>query len=187
MESGNCRVWYSLWAEDLGGRRILPILDRKYRCRKPARMTAFSRMTDAKHIEEMFALRKIRPTAIRTMVLRAMIGHTSAFSLPDLEEELATVDKSTLSRTIRLFHEHHLIHSIDDGSGAVKYSVCRDDCQCALGDLHVHFHCNRCGNTYCMEHISIPNIALPEKFTLESVNFVMKGICAQCSDKSRRG
>lgn len=139
---------------------------------------------ETKHIEEMLHQREIKPTAIRMMVLDAMVNRQTAFCLSDLEMELDTVDKSTLSRTINLFHEHHLIHSIDDGSGSIKYSVCREDCQCSLGDLHVHFHCNRCGNTYCMESISIPNIPLPPDFRLQSVNFVMKGICSNCTRKN---
>lgn len=136
---------------------------------------------EKKHPEEILNHREIKPTAIRILVLKTMLGHDSAFTLSDLEGELETVDKSTLSRTIHLFHQHHLIHSIDDGSGSMKYSVCRNDCQCTLGDLHVHFHCNKCGNTYCMESIAIPDIPLPENFRLENVNFVLKGICGKCA------
>ena len=43
------------------------------------------------------------------------------------------------------------------------------------------FNCNRCKNTFCLESISIPPIQLPDKFLLESVNFVMKGMCNECS------
>ena len=38
---------------------------------------------------------------------------------------LDTVDKSTIYRTITLFLAHHLIHGIDDGTGSLKYAVCR--------------------------------------------------------------
>ena len=141
---------------------------------------------DMAYIEKILHLRDIKPTAIRILVLGTMLNHNSAFSLSDLETEMGTVDKSTLSRTINLFHQHHLIHSIDDGSGSIKYSVCREECQCSLGDLHVHFHCDRCGNTYCMEGISIPNITLPPNFRLENINFVMKGGCSQCISGKRK-
>lgn len=110
-----------------------------------------------------------------------MVHYPQAFSMADLENVLETVDKSTLFRTITLFHEKLLIHSIDDGSGSMKYSVCNNNCMCALGDLHVHFSCNRCHKTFCMESISIPQVKLPERFLLESVNFVMKGLCNECS------
>ncbi|MDR0421570.1 MAG: transcriptional repressor [Proteiniphilum sp.] len=139
---------------------------------------------DTKHLEATLHHREIKPTAIRMLVLETMLNHETAFSLSDLESTLKTVDKSTLSRTINLFRHHHLIHSIDDGSGSVKYSVCRTDCQCTLGDLHVHFHCNKCRTTHCMESISIPDIPLPPDFLLENVNFVMKGICARCARKT---
>lgn len=125
--------------------------------------------------------RGIKPTAVRLLILKAMIAQPHAFSLASLEDALDTVDKSTLSRTISLFHEKLLIHSIDDGSGSMKYSVCNKDCTCSLNDLHVHFSCRRCHETFCMESISIPTVQLPKGFMLESVNFVLKGLCDACS------
>lgn len=134
-----------------------------------------------KEPEERLQARGIKPTAVRLLIFKAMIAYPQAFSLSDLEAELGTVDKSTLFRTIILFHDHLLIHSIDDGSGSMKYSVCSDQCMCAINDLHVHFNCTRCQRTFCLESVSIPEVKLPENFLLESVNFVMKGLCGQCS------
>ena len=125
--------------------------------------------------------RGIKPTAVRLLILREMLSGKQAFSLGSLEETLDTVDKSTLSRTITLFHNKLLIHSIDDGSGTMKYSVCSSDCMCALKDLHVHFTCRRCEKTFCLESIHIPSVQLPKGFLLENVNFVLKGLCDSCS------
>ena len=94
---------------------------------------------------------------------------------------METVDKSTLFRTISLFHRKMLIHSIDDGSGSVKYSVCRRNCTCSLSDLHVHFSCTKCKKTFCMESIPIPEVQLPDGFLPENINFVLKGLCRHCS------
>ena len=41
--------------------------------------------------------RDIKPTAMRLLILRAMMQFNRAFSLLDLETYLDTVDKSTLS------------------------------------------------------------------------------------------
>ena len=82
--------------------------------------------------------RDIKPTAMRLLILLAMMQFNRAFSLLDLETYLDTVDKSTLSRTINLFLKHHLIHGIDDGSGSLKYAVCGNECNCDIDDLHVH-------------------------------------------------
>lgn len=135
--------------------------------------------------EEKLISRGIKPTAVRILVLKAMIHFPQAFSLSDLEDELDTVDKSTLSRTIHLFHDKLLIHSIDDGSGSMKYSVCSSDCMCELNDLHVHFTCVGCHKTFCLESISIPQVQLPPGFMLENVNFVLKGYCDTCSKVKR--
>lgn len=125
--------------------------------------------------------RGIKPSAVRLLVFKEMLQSLQAFSLSDLEEKLETVDKSTLFRTISLFHKKLLIHSIDDGSGSMKYSVCSTDCNCSIQDLHVHFNCLRCKNTFCLENLSIPKVQLPLGFLLESVNFVLKGLCDACS------
>lgn len=132
-------------------------------------------------IEKRLEARGIRPTAVRNLIFDAMVTHPQAFSLADMEQKLDTVDKSTLFRTITLFHDKLLIHQIDDGSGSMKYSVCSMDCMCSLQDLHVHFYCNSCEHTYCLESISIPKVQLPQDFLLQSVNFVFKGLCDKCS------
>jgi Fur family transcriptional regulator, ferric uptake regulator len=67
--------------------------------------------------------REIKPTAIRLLILKTMMQHKEAFSLLDLENELDTVDKSTIYRTITLFLAHHLIHGIDDGTGSLYITV----------------------------------------------------------------
>jgi len=132
-------------------------------------------------LENRLEERGIKPTSVRLLILKEMLSQKKAFSLGSLEDALDTVDKSTLSRSITLFHDKLLIHSIDDGSGTMKYSVCSSDCKCALNDLHVHFSCRKCSNTFCLESISIPSVQLPKGFLLESVNFVLKGLCASCS------
>ena len=131
--------------------------------------------------EKRIAERGIHVTAIRLLVFKAMTSHPHAFSLADLEEKLDSVDKSTLSRTIHLFHRKRLIHSIDDGSGSTKYSVCSSHCHCVLNDLHVHFYCKRCKHTFCMKSIAVPQVLLPPGFHPEESNYVLKGYCNACS------
>lgn len=125
--------------------------------------------------------RSIKPTAIRILILKAMFEFNRAFNLSDLEVKLDTVDKSTIFRTIHLFHEHQLTHSFDDGSGSVKYSICSRDCHCSIEDLHAHFYCNYCKNAFCLENISIPKFELSPIMQVESINLVIKGYCGQCS------
>lgn len=95
-------------------------------------------MEEKKYLD-LLAKRDIQPTAIRILVLRTMMQAGRSVSLLDLETMLDTVDKSTIFRTLTLFLSHHLIHSIDDGTGSFKYAVCSDSCSCDVSDLHTHF------------------------------------------------
>ena len=128
----------------------------------------------------------IRLTAVRLMVWQ-QIRHafTDAFSLADLEAALSTVDRSTLFRTLTLFTESHLLHEIDDGSGAQKYCVCHlDDTRQCQG--HVHLTCRICHNTYCLTNTSIPQVPLPEGFHVEETEYIVKGICSRCAQKAAK-
>ena len=123
----------------------------------------------------------IRLTAVRLMVWQ-QIRHafTDAFSLADLEAALSTVDRSTLFRTLTLFTESHLLHEIDDGSGAQKYCVCHlDDTRQCQG--HVHLTCRICHRTYCLTNVSIPQVALPKGFEPEETEYVVKGLGPRCA------
>ncbi|MFC4666784.1 Fur family transcriptional regulator [Falsiporphyromonas endometrii] len=131
-------------------------------------------------------MRGIRPTSNRILVLRAMMDRDEALSIMDIETILDTVDKSTIFRTITLFHAQHLIHSIDDGSGSLKYAVCDNDCTCSVEDQHTHFRCEICQRTFCFDHIHVPKVKLPDGFVLDSINYVMKGICPDCVKKKKR-
>ena len=129
--------------------------------------------------------RGIKPTSLRVLILRTMMHENRAVSILDIESELETVDKSTIFRTVTFFLSHHLIHSIDDGSGSLKYAVCGNSCTCAVEDLHSHFYCNSCHKTYCLEGIDVPVVELPVGFSLQSINYVLKGICFVCSSKNK--
>ncbi len=122
----------------------------------------------------------VRVTAVRLLIWRTIRrGHAGVFSLANLEEALPTVDKSTLFRTLTLLSEHHLLDTIDDGSGSQKYCL-RDGEDPLRGVRHVHFSCRVCHRTVCLTNIALPEVALPEGFTVEDTEYVVKGVCPKC-------
>lgn len=133
-----------------------------------------------KNVDHKLKLRNIKPTAMRELVLEVLTEHKTAISLPELEQKFEKADKATLYRTLKTFEANKLIHSIDDGTGIMKYALCYDKCSCNPEDLHVHFYCNVCRKTYCLHEIPIPEINLPHNFTVDSVNMVVKGVCVNC-------
>jgi len=131
-------------------------------------------------IDDKLNSKHVKPTAMRELVLDVLIKQTTAISLSDLEQKFEKADKVTLYRTLKTFEENKIIHSIDDGSGSVKYAMCTDTCQCNPAELHVHFFCTMCQKTYCLNEIPVPSVTLPVNFDLQSINMVVKGICANC-------
>ena len=126
--------------------------------------------------------KNVKPTAMRELVLNALLEQNVAISLSDLEKKFNRVDKVTLYRTLKTFEENKLIHSIDDGTGAVKYALCKETCQCHPEELHVHFYCLKCQHTFCLTDIPIPSINLPVNFSIENINMVVKGVCSNCKE-----
>lgn len=138
---------------------------------------------EEKKLLDLLAKRDIQPTAIRLLVLQAMQQANRPVSMLDLENILGTVDRSSIFRTLTLFLSHHLVHGIDDGTGAFKYAVCSPECSCSIEDLHTHFHCEHCNRTFCFKNIPTPVVQLPQGFTLSSINYVLKGLCPECAAK----
>lgn len=121
----------------------------------------------------------VRATAIRVLIMRNMFQLDRAFSLEELYLHLSTIDRSTVFRTLTLFEEHALLHSFEDGSGKRKYCL---SCRNGEGSHHNHIHatCRVCGRTYCVHSQDIPSLPAPEGFDVESVNYIITGVCSAC-------
>ena len=134
-----------------------------------------------KQCEEKLKDKGVRPTAARILILQKLSEQTYPISLLELEAQLETLDKSTISRSLAILLEHHAIYAFEDGSGSMKYEICRSDTEtCFTENRHIHFYCEVCHKTYCMDHIKIPVVQLPEGFIMDTINYTVKGICPAC-------
>ncbi len=131
-------------------------------------------------IDKKLNTRNIKPTAMRQLVFKVLSEHKTAISLPELEQKFEKADKATLYRTLKTFQEKKLIHSIEDGSGSLRYALCEEDCNCEPEHLHLHFLCNKCGKTFCLTDFPILIPDLPKGFEFSDASFVIKGICPNC-------
>ena len=113
----------------------------------------------------------IRPTANRLLVAEALGNEERPLSLLELEDLIGSVDKSGISRCLTLFKENHLVHSIED----VDCTRYHDE------DAHVHFYCERCHRTFCLDNIHIPPVELPKGYDPRTSNYLVKGICPECT------
>lgn len=141
---------------------------------------------DNRKIIEILERKGVRVTSIRILVMEALTAASRPMSLSDLETVLVTVDKSSIFRSLEAFEKHHAVHSIDDGTGSVKYEVCEGEDECTVSDMHAHFYCEKCHKTYCLKEISAPVVDLPEGFEMNSVNYIVKGTCRECGRRLSR-
>ncbi|MGY6744996.1 MAG: Fur family transcriptional regulator [Cecembia sp.] len=127
---------------------------------------------------------QLRITSCRKEVLRTFIEKKSALSHSDLEDILKEAfDRVTIYRTLKTFLETDLIHKVLDDSGATKYALCTHGHKGTHSHdhEHVHFKCESCGRTICIDEVSLPKIKLPDGYVNKEVNLLVTGICSQCS------
>lgn len=134
------------------------------------------------NLEILLEAKNINPTAVRLLALDFLLQQSAAVSLTDLEKGMQPADRITLYRTLKTFQEKGLVHIIDDGSGSAKYALCKSECdETNHHDLHVHFYCLQCKETFCLEKSVIPEVNLPVQFQVEEISLLVKGTCNICS------
>lgn len=125
----------------------------------------------------------IRPTPNRVIVLNQLIDSECPLGLAELEQAIDTLDKSSIFRVLNLFLSSHIVHAVEDGRGYTKYELCHSGSDHSDDDQHPHFYCRVCQRTICLHDIEIPPFSLSDGYKLESVNFMLKGVCPDCADK----
>lgn len=127
--------------------------------------------------------KKINPTAMRLLVLDFLLGQKTAISLSDIEKGLLPADRITIYRTLKTFEEKGLVHLINDGTSTPKYALCLEACDADQHhDLHVHFNCMICKETFCLPNSKIPDVLLPDGFSSLEMNLTVKGVCYACAN-----
>ena len=128
---------------------------------------------------------KLRQTDCREEILDVFMRKSHALAHADVELPLKDrFDRVTIYRTLRTFVDKGLIHKVLDDEGGMKYALCKEGCNTPDHKHHhdhVHFKCNICGLTTCLDHVIIPNIILPEGYQRVETNLLMQGVCKTCS------
>jgi len=136
-----------------------------------------------KKIDELLKKNELSVTAGRRQILEFFLQQDGALSHSDIEKKAGgNFDRVTVYRTLQAFLEKGLIHSIPTADNSIRYALCKDDCSGGHHrDDHVHFICNTCGNTMCLEDVTIPPIKLPGGFVTEQVEMLVSGVCKSCN------
>ena len=131
-------------------------------------------------MEHLLEEHGVKVTPNRLLVARALQEAGRPLSLMELEALLETVDKSAVFRTLVTFKDARLVHVLEDAGDGVRYELCHSHHDGHDDDVHVHFYCTRCHQTYCLEDTPVPPVQVPEGYRPESVSYLLKGVCPNC-------
>jgi Fur family transcriptional regulator, ferric uptake regulator len=127
----------------------------------------------------------LRLTDSREAVLAEFLNGQYALTHADIENRLTDkYDRVTIYRTLKTFLEKGLIHKVLDDVGGMKYAICKAECNSVEhhhNHDHVHFKCNICEQTTCLEQVTIPKIVLPIGYEKQEMNLLVQGICKNCN------
>lgn len=131
--------------------------------------------------KELLQGNKLRITQSREEVLGVFLQSERALSNQIIEQQLDHIDRITLYRTLKTFEDKGLIHKVIDTSNKHKFALCVDGCSDHQhADSHVHFECESCRNTTCLNDVKTPEIHLPKGYRKSSVDVIVKGLCSNC-------
>jgi len=140
---------------------------------------------DHQEVVERLEQKGIKATANRILIYRELARAEHPMSIADLEQQLLSLDKSSIFRVLTLFLEHDAVHTFTDGRGVLQYELCSSPGSCNHKDNHPHFYCESCQQSFCLDNIPMPPIELPEGYSPHSFSFVIKGECPQCRQKKQ--
>lgn len=125
---------------------------------------------------------KLKSTPCREEVLNLFFKNNHALSNAFIEKHIdPSFDRVTVYRTLKSFEDRGLIHKVLDDDSVTKYALCQDCSAHEHHHEHVHFKCEQCGQTTCIDSIEIPNVRLPEGYQVSERNLLIQGVCDQCS------
>ena len=136
---------------------------------------------DNNKAEEMLRQKGVRPTSNRILILKTLYNEHRPMNLSAMETILLPMDKSSIFRVLTLFLEHDIVHAFEDGKGALNYELCSHHDQHDHTATHAHFYCEKCSRTFCLKDIPVEHVALPYGFKANSLSFIIKGVCPECS------
>lgn len=121
-------------------------------------------------------------TDSRKKILSLFLKSNGALAHNDIEKASgADFDRVTVYRTLQTFVDKGIIHVIPSADNAVKYALCKDECSAGHHyDNHVHFMCDDCGTTYCLDEVVVPEVKLPKGFNATQRDVVVSGKCNKC-------
>jgi Fur family transcriptional regulator, ferric uptake regulator len=141
-------------------------------------------MSMTQQIQSVLKRNLLSVTESRSKILELFLQQNGALAHADIEKKSgASFDRVTVYRTLQTFVEKGIIHTIPTADNSILYALCKDACSEGHHyDHHVHFVCQQCSNTICLEDITVPEVKLPNGYQATQVEVVVNGVCKDCRE-----
>ncbi len=118
-------------------------------------------------------------------VMHGLKGHATAEEIhARAQEASATVDISTVYRTLELLQEIGLAGMLDLGDGQRRYELV------SVEGPHHHLQCRVCGKMFRLEPAEVQPLldalARAHGFQVDAEHLVITGLCARCREAAER-
>lgn len=135
-----------------------------------------------KKLDALLHRKQLSATESRRKILSLFMESNDALAHGDIEKKAGEkFDRVTVYRTLQTFVEKGIIHSIPTADNSVLYALCKDCQEGHHHDDHVHFVCNNCERTICLDDVVSPVMKLPEGYAPDDVQVVIHGVCKDCN------
>ena len=131
---------------------------------------------------EILKKNRLSVTEGRKKILELFLDSEGALAHADIERSTGeSFDRVTVYRTLQTFVDKGIIHHIPTTDNSILYALCKDNCEAGHHhDNHVHFICDACNKTICLEEVTVPKVKLPKGFAPKHAAMVVNGICDDC-------
>lgn len=133
-------------------------------------------------IRDLLRRNQLSVTSSREKILQLFLEQEGALAHGDIERKAGErFDRVTVYRTLQVFVEKGIIHTIPTADNSILYALCKDNCEAGHHhDHHIHFECGNCGTTYCLDDVVTPEIKLPRGYQARQIDVLVKGVCKDC-------
>jgi len=141
------------------------------------------RLTVEQQAESLIRDTGARLTRPRTRVLMFLLKQHRPLTHHDIHAQLPgePMDTVTLYRVLEWLTEHGLAHRIAGADQVWRFSASGGK----QNHEHAHFQCTHCESITCFNDMPLPRrVKMPEGFTSQEVDFLIKGICPRCTGKN---
>lgn len=123
---------------------------------------------------------QLAQTSCRKDILSALLDVNGTISYKNLTAQLGNrYNRATVYRTLKVFEKKGIIRKITIDRRQVQYEIQKSQKDL---EMHAHFFCRKCRNLICLEEpLEIP-VHIPENFSSEEAEIVVKGLCVNCKE-----